>query len=293
MNSLPTLGVCTVAEWPALLAALDQTFVTERGRSGSLARRFPDALGQPPLADLRVVREAGVIVSCCAARRFDWQSPEGLWRGAMIGMVWTRPEARGRGLAAQVLDFTLQALDADGVDFAVLWSSLPRYYERLGWQRHDRGVLGISAGTAAAATPAEAPPDPTTLERLRAAHEPLRVRRTSGAWQSVPLPATRTRLLADEKGGAGYALLGEHDDTRYVYEVVGETACFPALWAKITAGAGRVYVNESLGSPFHRWLVTHTATQFSAQALAHWWPLSHRARTGPWRGWHIPWFDRI
>ena len=292
MNPLPGLGVCTVAEWPALLAALDETFVTERGRSGSLAIRFPAALGQPHLADLRVVRNGAAIVSCCATRRFDWHTPAQSWRGAMIGMVWTRPDARGRGHAAQVLDFTLQALDADGVDFAVLWSSLPHFYARLGWQRHDRGVLGVSAGTAATAPRLDAAFDPTMLEPLRATHEPLRVLRTADAWQARPLPAAHTRLLADETGAA-YALLGEQDDTRYVYEVVGEPGCFPALWARISAGAGRVYVNDSLGSPFHRWLVTHTATQFNAQSLAHWWPLSHRGRAAHWRGWHIPWFDRI
>lgn len=293
MSAPPALGVCTVAEWPALLAELDSTFVTERGRTGSLARRFPAALGSSHLANVRVAREGGQIVSCCAARRFLWLGAQRNWQGAMIGMVWTHLAHRGRGHAARVLEFTLRELTRDGVDFAVLWSSLPRYYENLGWQRHDRGVLGVIDVVSSAPAPAADTREPLTLEPARRLRQTPRVERNAAAWQALPLPAERLGLIRGDGPDAGYALFGTCGTTRYVYEVIGAPGEFERLWAGICAGATRVYVNECADSVFQRWLATHTGIRFTPQQLAHWWPLSPAGQSAPWRAWYLPWFDRI
>ena len=293
MSALAPLGVCTAAEWPALLAELDATFVTERGRTGSLALRFPAALGPDHLASVRVAREASEIVSCCAARPFTWLTPGGSWQGAMIGMVWTRPSHRGRGHAARVLEFTLRDLMRVGVDLAVLWSSLPRYYENLGWQRHDRGVLGQLDLVPESTAPAGDALDPLTLESARRRYQVPCVERSAEAWQALPLPAERRVLLRGIGPDAGYALFGASGTTRYVYEVLGGPREFAQLWAGICAGAERVYVNECADSVFQRWLATHTPTIFTPQRLAHWWPLSPAGQSAPWRAWYLPWFDRI
>ena len=95
------------------------------------------------------------------------------------------------------------------------------------------------------------------------------------------------------RSGERVALIGRNGETRYVYEVVGKPESFPMLWQQICAGARQVYVNDVVGSALHRWLIANTAMQFKDQALAHWRLLSPRAHQARWRGWHIPWFDRI
>lgn len=284
-------GECTPAEWPTLLGTLDEAFVHSRGRVGSLATRFPAAVGEDFLSRLIVARQNGQPVACCVVREFDWCSSSSRWRGAMVGMVHTTPAARGRGFAAHVLDEALRGLKARDVDFAVLWSGLERFYENLGWVRHDRGVFGsIDLAEVAAEI---APVDGYSLEALRRAGETWFLPRNDLAWQASPLPSLRTVCLQPAGRGDAYVLVGQSDTTHYLHEVGGATDAFPELWRLACANATRVFVNQALGSPFHRWLAQHTTMRFTGQSLAHWWLLSERARRAPWRGWYLPWFDRM
>ena len=289
----PIIDCCTEAEWPALLAALDATFVTERGRTGSLASRFPNAMGQTAFSNTVVLRTGEEISSCCVMREFDWITPDAQWRGAMIGTVYTRAAARGRGYAAQVLSHALTPLHAKGVDFAVLWSGLDHYYENLGWTRHDRGLLGTLNLAPSPALFHHPLPALDRLSHLQRENQPQRVPRKAMDWTVTPLPASTTEIFWAEADDDAYALVGVNGESRYVYEVVGKPANFPRLWQQICAGAGQVYVNDVVGSAWHRWLIANTAMQFKDQALAHWRLLSPRALQARWRGWHIPWFDRI
>jgi len=296
VNARPRAGNCSISELPALTAALDAEFVVGRGRSGSLAWRYPDLLGEQNLQQLYVRRHGGRIVSCCAARRFGWTSAHERWQGAMIGLVWTSPQARGRGHAAGVLEDATDALAASGSDFLVLWSGLDGYYERLGWQAHDRGIFGSLRVDAQACDAAVAPEeiDVARYEALRAPEAKARVMRDAQRYRCVPLPSTRIATLFAREGDAeAAAIVGSTGDARYVYEVVGAAAALPALWRSLTTAAATLHVNDSIGSPFHRWLARHTTIEFAAQELAYWRMLSPRARRAPWRDWHIPYFDRI
>lgn len=295
VNARPRAGTCTSAELPALTAALDAEFVTGRGRSGSLATRYADVLTEANLPHVFVRRQAGRIVSCCAARRFVWTSQGQRWQGAMIGFVHTVPAARGRGLAAAVLEDAVDALAAAGADFAVLWSGLHGYYERLGWIAHDRGIFGsVSLDDDSCALPGPGEMDVARYEALRAPQARARVARDAARYRCVPLPATRVSTLFVCDGDAeAAALVGNAQGARYVYEVVGEAGALPALWQTLRQAGGLIHVNECIGSEFHRWLAAHVPIEFAAQELAYWRMLSPRARRAAWRDWHIPYFDRI
>ncbi len=147
MSNNLTLGTCSLAEWPTLLAALDATFITTRGRHGSLAARYPSALGATHLEQLHVGKLQGDILTCCAVRPFDWLVAGQHFRGAMVGMVYTQPAARGQGHAGALLSALVAQLAQQGYDFAVLWSGLEGFYQRLGWMPNDPGVLGSLAPT--------------------------------------------------------------------------------------------------------------------------------------------------
>lgn len=295
VNARPRAGTCSISELPALAAALDAEFVVGRGRSGALAWRYPELLAEQNLQHLYVRRHAGRIVSCCAARRFTWTSAHERWQGAMLGLVWTAPQARGRGHAAGVLEDATDALAASGVDFLVLWSGLSGYYERLGWDAHDRGIFGsLRAGGAGTREALALELDVARYEALRAPEAKARVMRDAQSYRCVPLPATRVGTLFVRDGEAeAAAILGVAGEACYVYEVVGAPAALLALWQKLTAAATSIHVNESIGSPLHRWLAQHTPIEFTAQELAYWRMLSPRARRTAWRDWHIPYFDRI
>jgi GNAT superfamily N-acetyltransferase len=299
VRARPRDGTCSPTELAPLVAALDRSFVTGRGRRGSLAGRYPGLLDETNAGNIHVRRHGGRVIACCAVRRFEWLDDGVIWRGAMVGMVHTAPAWRGRGHAAAVLESAVDALLADGVDFAVLWSGLEGFYERLGWEGHDRGLYGrlrISTDTAPTALPG-APPAADTLARLetlRARWAPRRVVRSAAAWRTVPLPATTVHaVFAGRSAGGIAALVGDDGGNRYVYDLVGDPAALPDLWDVLCAGATTVHVNDAIGTAFHRWLAQHTATEFAAQQLAYWRMLSPRAARASWREWHIPWFDRI
>ena len=289
----PRAGACTAAELPALIAALDDEFVHARGRSGSLAVRFPELLVDENLDNIHVRRQGGQVVACCVVRQGSWATGHERWRAAMIGLVHTAPAARGKGHAAAILEATVDACAADGSDFVVLWSGLDRFYERLGWDAHDRGVFGSVQLVPAA--PRTLPAlDSERFESLRARSGVTGIERGPLNYRHVPLPVKTVGTVFARAGKAeGGALVGACGPERYVYEVVGDEDALPALWREITRGTTAVHVNEAIGSPFHRWLVRHVPIEFSGQHLAYWRMLSPRARRSAWRNWHIPYFDRI
>ncbi|MGH8598173.1 MAG: GNAT family N-acetyltransferase, partial [Gammaproteobacteria bacterium] len=134
---------CLAADFEALVAALDAEFVTKRGRTLSLAQRFPHVLSSDRLENIYVLYANDALVSSVVTRPFTWRADEDPWRGAMIGMVYTAPEARGQGYGSRLLDTVTQRLTANGTEFAVLWSGLHGYYESRAWIRHDTGMFGI------------------------------------------------------------------------------------------------------------------------------------------------------
>lgn len=294
----PSTGTCTRQELAPLVAALDRTFVTGRGRSRSLTLRYPGTLAAANLDHIHVRRHAGRIIACCVARRFTWLSGDTCWQGAMIGMVYTAPAWRGHGHAAAVLDAAVDALAAAGVDFAVLWSGLDGFYERLGWTAHDRGILGSVDCATCVTRPGDIPPpgahDIARFEDLRRRLASQRIERDTAAYSAVPLPAERVAVVFASKGGAhAAALVGHAGTTRYVFDAIGDAAALPALWRGITDGAATVHVNDVIGSDVHRWLAGNVDIRFGAQQLAYWRMLSPRAGRAAWREWHLPWFDRI
>ena len=162
---------------------------------------------------------------------------------------------------------------------------------RLDTQRPGRsGFLGTRHHPALPPTPHPGWP---VLEAIQQACSTQRVLRDAAAWRALPLPAPSSAVVSVTGPTPGYALVGQDDTTRYVYEVAGAPQSFPELWQRLQRGASRVWVNERLASDFQRWLVANTAVTWRPQTLAHWQIFSPRAQRAAWREWHIPWFDRI
>ncbi len=279
------------AELPALIALLDEEFIFSRARSVSLALRFPDVLRGENCANILVACRGGDIAAAIAIKRFDWIAPERSWRGAMIGMVYTRPAMRGQGFASRLLRAAQTALRAEGTDFAVLFTAQSGFYRRLGWTTSDCGMFGscISPGGAAAGC---SQADAGAIEAMRVRSSEAHLQRDGASYRTLPLPAERLEMRISPCGAA-YAIYGLRAENAYVYEIGGAPSGYAALWQDCCAARRTVYVNARRGSEAQRWLSGIPGFGWHEQALAMWLPLAEPACARSFEGWYIPFLDRI
>ncbi len=292
---------CRLEELPHLLELLDEAFISGKDRRLSLAQRFPQIFCETNLDNIYVAYVDDLICSTAAIKRFAWIAQGQLWQGAMIGIVYTRPEYRGRGLASLVMRTVQGDLSKAGVDFAVLWTTIPRFYQRLGWFLEDEGVFGE----------VELPQSPQ-CSNLVVAHSltdkhirwidsaysqwvPERVVRSELDYRVVPLPASSVDafMVNETDELQGYALVGRSMETGYVYELVGHTATFEHLWCALANSYSKIYVNARQGSQSSQWLAPRVRIIWRPQHLAMWLPLSREAKRALVGQWYIPYFDRI
>lgn len=285
------IRLCTPAELPALVGLLDEEFIFSKRRSLSLARRFPAALHAQNCPNILVACRGDLVAASIVIKRFGWITPERNWRGAMIGLVYTRPAERGQGLASQLLRAAEEKLRADGTDFAVLWTAQPGFYRRLGWVSADCGVFGTYAsagGAAAGCTVADA----GAIEDLRLRGRGGYMARDSASYATLPPPVERLELLASP-GGESYAIYGVQADCAYVYEFGGAPSGYAALWQDICVAPRTVYVNERRGSASQQWLAATAGIAWRDQALAMWLTLVNPDSERYYARWYIHYLDRI
>jgi predicted N-acetyltransferase YhbS len=279
------------AELPALIALLDEEFIFSKGRSASLARRFPTALHPDNCPNILVACRGGEIAASTVIKRFDWITPERNWRGAMIGLVYTRPTERGKRLASQLLRTAEEKLRTDGTAFAVLFTAQPEFYRRLGWTSADCGVFGTYASAGGAASDCTSA-GAHAFEALRLRSPRAHMTRDSASYRTLPPPAERLEMLVSP-GGAAYAIYGVQADRAYVYEFGGAASGYAALWQHICAAPRTVYINENRGSASQQWLAAIPGISWRDQALAMWLPLAEPDSERCYARWYIPFLDRI
>jgi predicted N-acetyltransferase YhbS len=98
--------------------------------------RFWEAQQRTPWGSAHLDRvaliDAGQVV--CSAKRYDLSARiEGRIRRVLgIGAVFTTPQKRGRGLSLRLLEALLDAAEAEGFEYALLFSEIdPSFYQRL------------------------------------------------------------------------------------------------------------------------------------------------------------------
>lgn len=296
------LRTATPVDLDRLLPALDEQFVFGKGRRLSLRARFPSMFEAGNADNVFICEGEGALLSALSILPFEWLADGQLWRGAMIGTVYTDPAHRNAGHASRVLTWTMEKLKERGVDFGVLWTAQPGFYARLGWTSTDCGVLAeirtsssspslgndvttIAAGTA----------DVLRIEQIRQQWLATRMPRTSRDYRRIPLPADTVDVHAWRlhEPSAGYALIGRAGDIGYVYEMVGTPEGFSALWREVQQRYRRLLVNDCEGSASCEWLAHETGIAWQRKSLAMWYPISDRVQGWDFSHWYIPYFDRI
>ena len=287
------IASCSAEEFGALLPLLDHEFVFGRGRRLSLQQRFPGILDRQRTHNILLARIEGNIASALVTKPFVWITPERSWRAAMIGMVYTRPELRGRGTASALLHATEARLAQEGFDFAALWTAQPAFYARLGWLSIDCGTLGRAHAAAPDANRPLLPPgaaDIDWIEALRPSYAPERAGRSGKTYATLLPHAQRLEML---RGDAAYAIVGCDDADGYLYEMLGDIAELPAIWARLASRYRTLCLNLQQGTAVQRWLSAQGAITWQPQRLAMWLPLSAAARTAHFADWYVPFLDRI
>lgn len=289
----PAIAPCSAEEFGALLPLLDQEFVFGKGRRLSLQQRFPAILDPQQTHNILLARSEDGITSALVTKPFVWITPERSWRAAMIGMVYTRPQLRARGTASALLQATEARLAHEGFEFAALWTAQPDFYARLGWLGTDCGALGRAQAAAPDASRPLRPPDAADIawiESLRPNYAPERAVRSGKTYATLLPPAQRLELL---RGDAAYAIVGCDGADGYLYEMLGDIAELPALWATLAGRYRTLCLNLQQGSAVQRWLSAQGGITWQPQRLAMWLPLGAAARNARFADWYVPFLDRI
>jgi GNAT superfamily N-acetyltransferase len=104
------------------------------GRCGRLLAEYGPALGDPGAAEHLVCR-SGPLLSAHVLWRVTGAQAGGLSLPVgLIGLVYTDPRFRGRGLATRALEIAISAIAERGAALALLWSDQPEFYARLGFE---------------------------------------------------------------------------------------------------------------------------------------------------------------
>lgn len=230
------------AELDALLGWLDRGL--RDGRRGRLRAEYPTALDPARRMDHHVVWSREGPLAHALARRIDLVGAGRTVAAGLIGLVYTDPDARGRGLARACVEASLETLRARGARLVLLWSDLDGFYTRLGFQRAGfewcyrvdaavcvRARRALPGGFAV--NPAEAEDWPW-LEALYAC-KPVRAARAEGELARLAAAPACAVVVARRAGRpCAYAACGRGDDLQGVIhewagEPAGVLACIEAL----------------------------------------------------------------
>ena len=100
---------------------------------GELCAEYPLVFGEDGPGDVFSICEGGQTLSACAVLERELIYPGGRVRVGFIGSVATHTDARGRGLATQLLCDAEDALRERGCEYALLWADEPEFYARRGY----------------------------------------------------------------------------------------------------------------------------------------------------------------
>lgn len=287
-------GPARADEIASALALLDAVFLRARGREGSIAARYAPLFAADDLVRLHVARHAGRIVAATVSRPFVLRAGLESHTGSMVGFVATHPEHRGAGHASRLVGHAVATARAEGRAFCVLWTTASAFYQRLGWRPGDCGIACEAPALAGAPAPPPAV-EGAQVEALAARSHAMRIERDASWYGVVPVSAARVRCFVSGPRGApqAYAIVGESDRTRFVYELGGSDTGMLELFSSLRADGRSVVVNVRQGDPFHRLSATVPGLEWHTQQLSMWLPLAPDMDAIASRGWHIPWYDRI
>ncbi len=219
------------------------------GRPGWLERELPVALAPERLEDHVVAFEGDRFLAHALARRVRVHGPHGVTLPiGLIGLVYTDPGARGRGLASRCVEHCVERLAESGATLVALWSELEGFYERLGFEWAGRDALYVMdrevCGRALTAAGDDdgleiGPASSEEVEAVESLHaaRPIGALRARGELGRMRTAPACTTLVARRRGEVVATVsLGRGDDfTDVVHEWAGSADGVLACLERLTA----------------------------------------------------------
>ncbi|MCM2281528.1 MAG: GNAT family N-acetyltransferase [Bdellovibrionaceae bacterium] len=231
-------------EFPSVVQFLDKNLRPES--DWSIQAEYPVAISQQNIGNIRIIKDHDEVLSHAVMRPLIIKSPIGLFKVAGIGSVVTSSEHRNRGLSRTIIENCLQAAQAHGCDFAILWTNLYDFYRKMGFELAGSEVsvviekeLGIPThGLRILETPKVAA---DAIHRLYTQHTVVSLRTLNETQQYLQIPNTRVYTAWDASGTLqAYAIEGKGADLNgYIHEWGGQVPALLALFAHIRKAQNR------------------------------------------------------
>ncbi len=214
------------------------------GEGISLAAEYPLLFrNHPAVRHYIVEEEEGVPLSHAALLVRHIVSGPARLRFGMISCVATAPEARGGGLASEVVQWAVQCAADEHCALVLLWSELEDFYGRLGFERIGREWIFLLRKEG---FPGEYPePIPYSDSHAPQVYslylkKAVRVERTPEEMKALlSIPGTSTYLAEGSSGGIeAYACIGKGRDFHgVIHECGGEPRAMELLLGGILAAS--------------------------------------------------------
>lgn len=201
---------------------------------------YPSALNLSNINNIRIIREGNRIASHAAIKPLHIKTPNAAWKVAAIGSVVTDPEFRGKGYSSQLIQNCVDEATKQDCDFAILWTNLYEFYEKLGFKLAGQEV----AVTINKQIPIEKPNwkflnstqiSADSLSRLYSQHTVANLRNAEDFRKYLKIPQTQCYTLWNESGSLeAYAIEGKGADlTNYIHEWGGSLPALKEIFARI------------------------------------------------------------
>jgi len=123
-----------------VIGLLNDVFRTSRGVTDqNMATDYPLVFAENNFRFCRLIELDGKVVSHAAIWPRELVVDGERYKVGVLVAVATDPDYRKRNLAATLVQSLMDSLHAEEYDFAVLWTGVPGFYEKLGWHAVSTG----------------------------------------------------------------------------------------------------------------------------------------------------------
>ena len=227
---------------PQAIGLLDQIFRLDRGITDqSVLTDFPLVFDPANRHRCLGVFHEGRVVSHAAVWPRTLVIDGTRLKAGIIVLVATLPEYRRRGLAAALMRELEAIMRHESYDLGMLWTGVPDFYHRLGWETVEPRGWIVEPGTAESDDGPLEIVDLSTdshLDVIQALHEdgPVHTRRTAEEFERLlELPKLDISVAIDDRRTVGYLVTGRAVNKRGLIEYAGDTE---TVWRLVNRSIG-------------------------------------------------------
>lgn len=217
-----------------ILGDLDETFSRHRGHPLRVTDRYPGLFEKTNYPFFYEKDRKSEPVSFLATQPLSLTVNSETVKLCRVGYVYTHEAHRNNGFVSSLLRHVMDHLEEAGYVGAILWTNQRSFYQRLGWECVDPGILvscfGVGSGKWAKENIDEVAhtTDWNLIEKFRqtlsyplTTHRPLL---PVSPYEVKPSPVSQTHCFASFKDGDLIACLiyGTREHEIYLYEIVGQ-----------------------------------------------------------------------